>query len=49
MSSSNNQRWRRGDTNPVISKAIGSATVIGIGDLVEQASNGDATPRYLLL
>jgi hypothetical protein len=37
-------RWRYGDTNPVITKPIASATVIEIGDLVEMAPNGDVAP-----
>lgn len=37
-------RWRYGDTNPVVSKAVASATVIEIGDIVEQAADGTITP-----
>ncbi len=37
-------RWRYGETNPVVSKAIGSSTVIQIGDLVEMAADGTVTP-----
>jgi hypothetical protein len=40
-------RWRYGDTNPVISKPIASATVIEVGDLVEMAAGGDVTPASL--
>ena len=40
---SNNMRWRYGETNPVVTKAIGTATVIEIGDLVE-ASSGTVIP-----
>lgn len=36
-------RWRYGDTNPVITKAIASATVIEVGDLVEMSATGDVT------
>lgn len=41
---SDQMRWRYGDTNPVVTKPIASATVIEIGDLVEMASNGDVVP-----
>ena len=41
---SDNLRWRYGETNPVVSKPIASATVIEIGDLVEMASDGTVTP-----
>jgi hypothetical protein len=37
-------RWRYGDTNPVITKPIASATVIEIGDLLEMNASGDVTP-----
>lgn len=39
---SDNMRWRYGDTKPVESKAVASAVVIEIGDLVESASSGSA-------
>lgn len=40
----NRQRWRYGDTNPVVTKAVPSATVIEVGDIVGQAVNGDPYP-----
>lgn len=39
-----NMRWRYGDTQPVVSKPVASATVIEIGDLVETDSSGNVTP-----
>jgi hypothetical protein len=39
-----NMRWRYGDTKPVVSKPVASATVIEIGDLVETDSSGNVTP-----
>lgn len=33
--------WKYGDTKPVLSKAVPTATVVQIGDLVGQAANGD--------
>ena len=41
---SDNLRWRYGETNPVVTKPIASATVIEIGDLVEMAADGTVTP-----
>ena len=35
---SDNMRWRYGDTDPVVSKAVDTAEVIEIGDLIEAAS-----------
>jgi hypothetical protein len=43
---SNMMRWRYGDTNPVLC-AVGSATVIEIGDLIYQ-ENGAVLPASLL-
>lgn len=40
---SDNMRWRHGEQNPVMTKAIDTATVIEIGDLV-QASSGTVIP-----
>jgi hypothetical protein len=39
-----NMRWRYGDTRPVVSKAVASATVIEIGDLVETDGSGNVSP-----
>lgn len=36
----NTMRWRKGNTNDVITKAVATATVIEIGDLVEMESDG---------
>lgn len=41
---SDKMRWRYGETNPVVTKAIGSSTVIEIGDLVEMGTDGTITP-----
>jgi hypothetical protein len=35
---SDNMRWRHGDTKPRVTKAIATATVVEIGDLVEASS-----------
>lgn len=37
-------RWRYGETNPVVSKPVASATVIQIGDLVAQDATGAVYP-----
>lgn len=41
---SDNFRWKYGDTKPVVTKAIGTAVVIELGDLVFQEANGDVKP-----
>jgi hypothetical protein len=40
---SDTMRWRYGDTSPVITKAVASAAVIEIGDLVEMDGSGNVT------
>ena len=41
---SENFRYKYGDTNPVVTKAVQSAIVIELGDLVGQDDSGDVYP-----